>query len=82
MPSDDQLTEGVERSAVWRYLPSAAAVLAAANAAVMWVGTRGTRLWLFTTGLAALTVVAAVAVQLEAIYRYPERYPEVTGRVE
>jgi hypothetical protein len=74
--------DGVERSAVWRYSPAGAAVLAAANFALMWVGTRGARLWLFATGLAALTFVAAVAVQLEAIYKHPERYPEVSRRAE
>ena len=42
----------------------------------MWVGTRGTRMWLVATGLSVLTVLAAVAVQLEAIYKNPERYPE------
>ena len=63
-------------SAVWRYFPAGAAVLAAANVAVMWVGTRGTRMWLVATGLSVITVLAAVAVQLEAIYKNPERYPE------
>jgi len=81
VPSDRD-TEEVERSVVWRYLPTGAAVFAAANFALMWFGTRGTSMWFVSTGLAALAFVVAVTVQIEAIYKHPERYPEVVRRVE
>ena len=81
MPRDGH-TEEVQHSAIWRYLPAGAAVLAAANFGLMWVGTQGTPLWAVATGLSATVFFFAIAVQVEAIYKHPERYPEVVRRVE